>query len=63
MNEDLLMIKRLESLKLQHRDLDDKIDHDAALDEFTRQRLKKMRMNLRDEIVTLEHQVYPDIIA
>jgi hypothetical protein len=62
MNEDLLMIKRLEALRGQHRDLDHKIDYDP-MDEFSRQRLKKMRLEVRTEIARLEQVVYPDIIA
>jgi hypothetical protein len=62
MNEDLLLIKRLESLRQQHRELDDKIMHNG-LDEFTRQRLKKTKLQLRDEIIKIEQVVYPDIIA
>lgn len=62
MNEDLLLIKRLESLRLEHRDLDDRIKTNG-LDEFTRKRLQKMKLFLRDEIMKLEQIVYPDIIA
>ncbi len=62
MNEDLMLIKRLESLRLQHRDLDAQIQT-TGLDEFSRQRFKKMKLQLRDEIIRIEQQVYPDIIA
>jgi hypothetical protein len=62
MNEDLLLIKRLESLRADHRDLDQTIK-DPKLDEFTRTRLKKQKLMLHDEIYKLEQVVYPDIIA
>ena len=62
MDEDLLLIKRLESLRVQHRELDDKIDA-GGLDEFSRKRMQQMRLHLRDEIFRLEKLVYPDIIA
>jgi hypothetical protein len=62
MNEDLLMIKKLEALRAEHQKLDAEIDT-GALDEFTRQRKTKMRLNLRDQIYRLEQMVYPDIIA
>jgi hypothetical protein len=62
MNEDLLLIKRLESLRAEHRDLDNKISADS-IDEFTKKRLQKMKLFLRDEIMKLEQVVYPDIIA
>ena len=62
MNEDLLLVKRLESLREQHRELDSKISLNG-LDEFSRQRFKKMKLQLRDEIIKIEQVVYPDIIA
>jgi len=62
MNEDLLLIKQLEALRDQHRDLDDKIKING-IDEFSKQRFKKMKLQLRDEINKLERIVYPDIIA
>jgi len=62
MNEDLLLIKRLESLRLEHRDIDEKIKTNG-LDEFTRKRFQKTKLFLRDEIMKLEQIVYPDIIA
>jgi hypothetical protein len=62
MNEDLMLIKQLESLRAQHKQVDDRIDHEA-LDEFTRQRLKRERLHLREKISELERTVYPDIIA
>ena len=62
MNEDLLLLKRLESLRDQHRELDEKIRLNG-LDEFTKQRFKKMKLQLRDEIIKIEQIVYPDIIA
>jgi len=62
MNEDLLLIKRLESLRMEHRKLDDQAK-DPALDEFTRKRLQKLKLATRDEIMKLEQVVYPDITA
>ena len=62
MNEDLLLIKRLEALRAEHREFDEKIK-DPALDEFTRKRFQKQKLFLRDEITKLEQVVYPDIIA
>jgi len=62
MNEDLLLIKRLETMREQHRELDDKIKLNG-IDEFSKQRFKKMKLQLRDEIIRLEQLVYPDIIA
>ena len=62
MNEDLILIKRLKSLRAEHRELDEKIK-EPALDEFTRKRFQKQKLFLRDEIMKLEQVVYPDIIA
>ncbi len=62
MNEDLLYLKRLDSLRADHRDLDEKIKADDS-DEFTKKRLQKLKLFLRDEIMKLEQIIYPDIIA
>jgi hypothetical protein len=62
MNEDLVLIKRLESLRAQHKQIDDRIDHES-LDPFTTQRLKRERLAVRTEINKIEQIVYPDIIA
>jgi hypothetical protein len=62
MNEDLILIKRLEYLRAEHQAIDNRIDHEP-LDEFTRQRLKKERLGLQDQIMKLSQIVYPDIIA
>lgn len=62
MNEDLILIKRLESLRAEHRELDDMIRQDE-LDEFSRKRYQKLKLAMRDEIIKLERVVYPDIIA
>jgi hypothetical protein len=62
MNEDILLQKQLESLRSQHRELDEKIQLNG-IDEFSKQRYKKMKLQLRDEIIRIEQLVYPDIIA
>ena len=62
MNEDLLLIKRLEEMRAEHRELDEKIKNNS-LDEFTRKRLQKTKLVLRDQIQELERIVYPDVIA
>lgn len=62
MNEDLLLIKKLESMRAHHREIDERIKLNG-LDEFTRQRLKREKLQLRDEINKIEQIVYPDITA
>jgi hypothetical protein len=57
---------RLEVLKIEHRDLDDVIEHlshDQKLDELQVQRLKKRKLLLKDQISALERQLVPDISA
>lgn len=58
--------KRLEVLKIEHRDLDAAIGAliDAgSADQLQLARLKKRKLRLRDEIVMFEDQLIPDIIA
>ncbi len=62
MDEDLVQIKELETLRAQHRDLDNMIN-EGKLDEFTLRRYKQTKLALRDKITMLERFVYPDIIA
>ncbi len=64
--DDSQTAKRLELLRVEHRDLDSAI---AALveagstDQLQLARLKKRKLRLRDEISMLEDQMIPDIIA
>ena len=57
---------KLAKLKLEHRKLDDDIDHMSAqplYDELAIQRLKRRKLQLKDEIRQIESQLLPDIIA
>jgi hypothetical protein len=66
MEEDLQLIKKLETLTLHHQELDamiDKLNSDKFRDEFQLHRLKKEKLQLRDEICKLQDAIYPDIIA
>lgn len=63
--EEMLRI-RLEVLRQEHRDLDDAIhalQENARADALTLRRLKKQKLALKDQIVKLEDQLIPDIIA
>ena len=62
--EQVLRVK-LETLKSEHRDLDEAIGALAERDgdTFTVRRLKKQKLALKDRIRTLEDQLTPDIIA
>lgn len=58
--------KRLEHLRLEHRDLDAAISAltDAgSTDQLQIARLKKRKLALRDQIAIIEDQLIPDIIA
>ncbi len=66
MNQDELLIAELVELRRQHRALDDEI---VALsktplgDQLQLKRLKKRKLQLKDEIARVEDKLYPDIIA
>ena len=66
MEDDLLLIKKLDALTLRHQELDmmiDKLNSEKFRDEFSLHRLKKEKLMLRDEISKLQDTIYPDIIA
>ena len=66
MNEHEILNDRLLELKSEHRDLDDAI-HALSLrtvpDMVQIQRLKKRKLQLKDEIAKVESKLVPDIIA
>ena len=58
--------KRLEELRLEHKDLDDviaRIAETAPFDQIQVQRLKKRKLSLKDQIARVESELLPDIIA
>ena len=58
--------KRLAELREEHRKLDALIDGIAAespFDQIEVQRLKKRKLQLKDEIARVESALLPDIIA
>jgi len=60
------MRKRLEMLRIEHRDLDVAIDAltaAGARDQLQIARLKKRKLKLKDQIQMLEDYLIPDIIA
>lgn len=65
--DDIETLKRkLADLKSEHRDLDEVITHlveNAPFDQLQVQRLKKRKLALKDEIMRVENQLLPDIIA
>lgn len=53
-------------LRLEHRDLDSEIamlEASATADQLQISRLKKRKLNLKDQISDLEDKLFPDIIA
>lgn len=60
------LTRRLEFLKIEHRDLDSAIAALSQLsvpDMLAIARLKKRKLRLRDEISWIEDRLIPDIIA
>ncbi len=60
------IMRRLELLRVEHRDLDSAIGAlvDSGVgDQLQIARLKKRKLRLRDEIAQLEDMLVPDIIA
>ena len=65
MDEDALR-DRLAELKREHQDLDEIIDRlweDKPVDFLQLSRLKKKKLRLKDEILRIESDLLPDIIA
>ena len=66
MGEREVLLKKLEDLRSQHRELDDAITELAKASHANQveiQGLKKRKLKLKDQIVTFENQLLPDIIA
>lgn len=60
------ILRRLETLRSEHRDLDAAIDaliFAGPGDQLQVARLKKRKLLLKDEIALLQDQLIPDIIA
>ena len=58
--------RKLDVLRQEHRDLDDVIQRladDPRGDQLQLQRLKKRKLGLKDQILRLESELLPDIIA
>jgi hypothetical protein len=65
-NEQTELDNRLTNLRLEHSDLDNAIqalEGDGLSNELRVKRLKKRKLQLKDEIVRIEDYLTPDIIA
>ena len=66
MNQNELLNAQLVELRRQHRALDDEIaglSETVLGDQLQLKRLKKRKLQLKDEISRVEDKLYPDIIA
>jgi len=64
--EDEAIQRRIIELQVEHRDLDDVIDRLTALtarDELQLRRLKKKKLQIKDQILQLQIRLVPDIPA
>lgn len=65
MTDEVLRVE-IETLKREHRDLDDAIhalEDRGTGDQLTIRRLKKKKLALKDQIAALQDRLFPDIIA
>jgi hypothetical protein len=65
LSEDMMRV-RLEVLRREHRDLDEAIhalQEKGTGDQLTIRRLKKQKLQLKDQIRVIEDLLTPDIIA
>jgi hypothetical protein len=61
-----LLRRKLEELRLEHRDLDDviaRLAETAPMSQVQLQRLKKRKLMLKDQIARVESQLIPDLNA
>lgn len=66
LDHDEMLRIRLEVMRREHRDLDEAIhalELNGRPDPLTLRRLKKQKLALKDQIVKIEDQLIPDIIA
>jgi len=60
---DAVLSQRLMDLKLEHRDLDlaiARLQADIQADELTVKRMKKRKLQIKDQIARLESDLIPD---
>lgn len=65
-NDERELRETLAKLRLEHRQLDLEIielEQGSPAEQFTITRLKRRKLRLKDQIATIEDQLFPDIIA
>lgn len=65
-DEERMLVQKLESLKIEHRDLDDAIvrmEQGPYVDQLQLRRMKKRKLQLKDFIALLESRLIPDLDA
>jgi hypothetical protein len=65
-SDERLIREKLALLRAEHRELDDQIaltEGSITADQLLIRRLKKRKLALKDQITSLEDQLFPDIIA
>ena len=67
LEEEIEMLRaKLRELTMEHRDMDEVINHlstDPAFDQLQLRRLKKRKLVLKDQIAKLRSKLIPDIEA
>ena len=66
MNKSKTMKDKLSELRTEHRDLDDvigRLTDDGSYNQVQVQRLKKRKLSIKDQILAIENDILPDIIA
>ena len=65
-DEERTLVEKLESLRLEHRDLDDAIERmeqGPYVDQLQLRRLKKRKLQIKDFIALMESRLIPDLDA
>ena len=65
-DDECVLVEKLESLRIEHRDLDDAIarmEQGPYVDQLRLRRLKKRKLQLKDFIAVLESRLIPDLDA
>jgi len=58
--------RKLEELMLEHRDLDDvihRLQMTGGIEQLQLQRLKKRKLKIKEQIIKIEDELIPDILA